>query len=291
MNETVALDLLQAFVAVAETSSFSTAAERLGTSKATVSRAIARLEEGVGAELVHRTTRQVALSTAGTALYERVAPHLTALRQSVCSLPELEEAPSGELRITAPVDVGATLLPEVVARFSLRFPAVRVDAYITNRVVDLVREGFDLAIRAAGPKLKDSSLTVRQLAKVEAQLFASPTYIARRGQPREAGDSSHDWVLFRKNVLDMPLRQARVVCDDFFFLRETLRAGAGIGPLPTFLAEPLVASGELVRVLPSYSTGGGNFVLLYPAARKVARKVTAFRDVLIEMLRLRPIAP
>src|SRR5262245_31868470 len=117
MNETVALDLLQAFVAVAETSSFSAAAERLGTSKATVSRAIAKLEEGVGAELVHRTTRQVALSTAGTALYERAAPHLAALQKSVCTLPELEEAPSGELKITAAIDIGATLLPEVVARF------------------------------------------------------------------------------------------------------------------------------------------------------------------------------
>jgi DNA-binding transcriptional LysR family regulator len=291
MSETVALDLLQAFVAVAETSSFSTAADRLGTSKATISRAIARLEDRVGAELVHRTTRQVALSTAGTALYERVAPHLTALRNSMCSLPELEEAPSGELRITAPIDVGATLLPEVVARFALRYPAVRVDAYITNRMVDLVGEGFDLAIRAAGPKLKDSSMTVRQLAAVEARLFASPTYVARRGQPREVGDAAHDWVLFRKNILEMPLRQARIVCDDFFFLRETLRAGAGIGPLPTFLAEPLVASGELVRALPSFHTGGGNFVMLYPAVRKVARKVTAFRDVLVETLRLRPITP
>ena len=291
MNETVALDLLQAFVAVAETSSFSAAAERLGTSKATVSRAIAKLEEGVGAELVHRTTRQVALSTAGTALYERAAPHLLALKQSVCSLPELEEAPSGELRITAPIDVGATLLPEVVVRFTLRYPAVRVDAFVTNRVVDLVGEGFDLAVRAAGVKMKDSSLTVRPLAAVEMQLFASPTYLARRGQPREVGDPVHDWVLFRKNVADMPLKQARVVCDDFFFLRETLRAGGGVGPLPTFLAEPLVASGELARVLPSFHKGGGNFVMLYPGARKVARKVTAFRDVLIETLRLRSWAP
>src|SRR6516162_9126880 len=135
MNETMSLELLTSFIAVAETSSFSAAAERLGTSKATVSRAIARLEEGVGAELVHRTTRRVALSTAGIALYERAAPHLAQLRSAVCSLPELEEAPSGELRITAPIDIGATLLPEVVARFTLRYPAVRVDARLTNRVV------------------------------------------------------------------------------------------------------------------------------------------------------------
>ena len=288
MNETVALDLLQAFVAVAETSSFSAAAERLGTSKATVSRAIAKLEEGVGAELVHRTTRQVALSTAGTALYERAAPHLAALKKSVCTLPELEEAPSGELKITAPIDVGATLLPEVVARFALRYPAVRVDAWITNRVVDLVGEGFDLAIRAGGVKQKDSSLVVRSLSAVDVLFFASPTYLARRGQPREAGDAAHDWIQFRK-PLGTPLKTARVVCDDFFFLRETLRAGAGIGPLPTFLAEPLVKSGELVSVLPSFHQTGGSFVLAYPSARKMPRKVTAFRDVVLETLRLRPL--
>src|SRR5262249_8893935 len=162
-------------------SSFSGAAEKLGVSKATVSRAIASLEKRVRAELVHRTTRQVALSTAGIALYERAAPHLASLKQAVCSLPEIEQGPSGELRITAPVDLGAALLPETIARFTLRHPSVRVDARITNRVVDLIGEGFDLAIRAAGPKLKDSSLVARPLSAVEAHLYASPTYLARRG--------------------------------------------------------------------------------------------------------------
>ena len=291
MNETMSLELLTSFIAVAETSSFSAAAERLGTSKATVSRAIARLEEGVGAELVHRTTRRVALSTAGIALYERAAPHLAQLRSAVCSLPELEEAPSGELRITAPIDIGATLLPEVVARFTLRYPAVRVDARLTNRVVDVVGEGFDLAIRAAKPKLKDSSLAARPLAGVEAQLFASPSYLARRGQPRALGDEAHDWVQFRPAIPGYSVRKARLVCDDFVFLREALRAGVGIGPLPTFLAETAVAAGEISRVLPAVRIPGGTFYLVYPSARKVARKVTAFRDVLLETLRLRPIGP
>jgi DNA-binding transcriptional LysR family regulator len=287
MNETMSLELLTSFIAVAETSSFSAAAARLRTSKATVSRAIARLEEGLGAELVHRTTRQ----TAGMALYERAAPHLAELRKSLCSLPELEEAPAGELRITAPIDLGATILPEVVARFTLRYPAVRVDAWITNRFVDLVGEGFDLALRAGEIKRKDSSLVARAVTTVEAQLFASPSYLARRGHPREVGDEAHEWVQFRSAIPGYSVRKPRLLCDDFLFLREALRAGVGIGPLPTFLASSAVAAGELSRVLPAVHLSGGRFSLVYPSARKVARKVSAFRDVLLETVRLHPLAP
>src|SRR5882672_9474023 len=117
-------DLLAAFVAVAEETSFSKAARRLGITKGTVSRSIARLEDLLGAELVHRNTHKVALSTAGTALYERTAPHLAALDRAVGTMPERSERPSGELRITAPHDFAAILLPELVAQFLVRYPEV-----------------------------------------------------------------------------------------------------------------------------------------------------------------------
>jgi DNA-binding transcriptional LysR family regulator len=152
------LDLLRFFVTVAETASFSVAARKLGVTKSSVSRGVAALEAALGAQLLHRTTRTVALSTAGSELYQRTAPALAAIRAALGSLPERDEHPSGILRITAPNDLGATLLSEVTVRFLARYPQVKVDVRLTNRKVDLVAEGFDLAVRAATGKLADSSL-------------------------------------------------------------------------------------------------------------------------------------
>jgi len=289
METTISLDVLQQFVALAETGSFSGAAAKLGLTKGTISRGIARLEETLGSELVHRTTRKVALSTAGQALLERTAPHLHALHASVCSLPELEEAPSGELKITAPTDFGIEVLPELVAGFALRYPAIHVDAWVTNRIVDLVGEGFDVGIRAVAKyPLRDSSMVARPLEPVAMHYFAAPSYLARRGNPKTIADVGHDWVVMRfarKSLALPPGVKPRVVSDDFFFLREVLRAGVGVGMLPAYLGEPAVKRGELVRVLPAFrERATGRLVILYPSGRRVPRKVTAFRDYLLQML-------
>ena len=289
MAETIRFDLLDLFVAVAETASFSGAAKKLGVTKGTVSRGIAKLEEALGSELVHRTTRQVSLSTAGQALYERAAPHLEALRQSVCSLPELEEQPSGEVRVTAPTDFGIEILAEIAAGFALRYPSVRLDCHITNRVVDLVGEGFDVAIRAVSKyPLKSSSMAAKPLAQIEMQFYASPSYIARRGNPRALSDEDHDWVVLKQVRQTMALPRGvrpRIEGDDFFFIREVLRHGGGVGMLPTFMGDPHVVRGDLVRVLPNFrQRGSGRLVVLYPSARRVPRKVSAFRDYLIETI-------
>ncbi len=288
MDATIDLDLLSTFVAVAEANSFSAVAQRLQVSKGTVSRKIAKLEELVGAPLLHRTTRRVALSTAGVALFERAAPHVAALRLAVGTLPERQAAPSGDLRVTAPTDLGNVLLPELVTRFTTRFPAVRVELHLTQRQVDLVGEGFDLAIRAAGPRLRDSSLTMRRLSSAEFLAYASPVYVARRGSPRELADPDHDWVGFRpaQKLLGFSASfRPHVTCDDFLFAREAVRLGAGIGVMPTFVAEALASAGELVRVLPSYRVRTPGFVLLHPPHAKVPSKVVAFRDMLVEMLK------
>ena len=292
MSETaIELDLLTMFVRVAEESSFSAAAQALGVTKGTVSRGIARLESLLHTELLNRTTHEVALSTAGVALYERTAPHLLALREAVCRLPERQTLPSGTLRITAPHDLGAIWLPEVVARFMLRYPAVRVDVRLCNRNVDLVAEGFDLAIRAA-EALKDSSLSVKKLSRIELLAYAAPAYLLRRGEPRSFGDAQHDWVAFgagRIAALPKGVHPA-LTSDDFLFTREVLRQGAGIGCLPAFVAEPAVRAGELVQVLQKQKlAASAGFVILYPSSGQVPKKVTAFRDFLIESLKTRPL--
>ena len=318
MGGTIDLELVAQFIAVAEAGSLSAAAARLGLAKSSLSRNLHHLEAAVGAELLHRSTRRLALSTAGAALYERAAPLVGALADAVRSLPEREEAPSGELRVTAPVDLGVLLLADVIARFTARHPAVRVDLHLTARKVDLIGEGFDLAIRATAGRMRDSSLAMRRLSPVEAQLYAAPTYLARRGPVREPGDTAHDWVEFRPWHARRELRlydvqrtstssdptvafprslrersgpHPRLRCDDFFFVREALKAGAGVGWLPSFLAEPYLATGELQRVLPGERLSLGGFVLLYPSVKRLPRKVTAFRDFLLEAVRARPLAP
>jgi len=289
------LNLLGLFVTVAETGSFSEAARRLGLPKSSVSRGVVKLEAAVGAQLLHRTTRHVSLSTAGAALYERVSPLLASLTKAVGTLPEREEAPSGELRLTAPHDMGATFLPEVIARFTARYPSVRVDCRLTNRNVDLVAEGFDLALRASGTKLADSSLMLRRLGTLDVQLFASPTYLARRGTPRAPEDlAQHDFVAFRGlpylRELGLSEKSARVLADDMLFLREAVKAGAGIAILPTFLAQADVTAGQLVRVLPRHTQRSTSLVMLYPRTQHVPRKVSAFRDFLLEFLKGRPLS-
>jgi DNA-binding transcriptional LysR family regulator len=154
------LDLLSVFEAVARTSSFSLAARELRLPKSTVSRAVARLEADLGVQLLFRTTRKVSPSAAGSALHERIAPLLRQLASAVGSLPEREEEPSGELRVTAPVDLGVFFLADVVSRYTARFPRVSVHLHLTGRVVDLVGEGFDVALRVAA-SLRDSTLVAR----------------------------------------------------------------------------------------------------------------------------------
>src|SRR5690348_4382475 len=191
------LNLLTVFEAVARTSSFSAAAKELGLPKSSVSRAVARLEADLKVQLLFRTTRHVAPSAAGTALYDRVAPLLRSVKSALGEMPEREEQPSGELRVTAPVDLGVLFLAEVVVRYAARYPAVTVDLHLTGRVVDLVAEGFDVALRVAS-SLQDSTLVVRRAAPIVVQLFASPLYLARRGTPRSEGDlAGHDWIAFR----------------------------------------------------------------------------------------------
>lgn len=293
------LDLLSTFEAVARTSSFSTAARELGRPKSSVSRGVARLEAELGVPLLYRTTRQVSLSAAGTALYDRITPLLASLRSALSEMPEREELPSGLLRVTAPVDLGALFLVEVVSRYTARYPAVSVDLHLTGRVVDLVGEGFDVALRVA-PSLRDSTLVARKAAPITVRVYASPVYLARRGTPRsEAELAGHDWVVFHSGPQKLKVSapfgmpgsgvgsSGRIGCDDLLFVRDALRAGAGLGLLPTFVAEPDVAAGALVPVLPRLEKQAGWLHVVSPAAKHQPRKVTAFRDLVLELLRAR----
>lgn len=289
------LNLLTTFAAVAETRSFSLAAKKLGLPNSSVSRSIARLEEITAAQLFHRTTRRVALSQAGTELYDRVLPSLQRLASAVRELPDSGQEPVGELRITGPADPSAFFLSETCVRFTTRYPNAKVDLTLTNRRVDLVAEGFDMGIRVGPGPLQDSSLIARKLAPIHVQLYASPAYLARHGAPRVPRDlDRHEWVVFRPGPKRLVLGggievtpRGRIQSDDMGFTHAVLCAGGGIGFLPQWLAEKDVAAGTLVPVLPRHGQSSGHIYLLYPGGGRVPSKVTAFRDLMIEVLKAR----
>jgi len=288
------LNHLSLFVAVAESSSFSDAAAKLEVRRSTVSRGIAALERSLGIQLFNRTTRHVALTTAGKALYAKVAPQLASLQDVLGTLPEREEQPSGTLRVTAPNDLAAILLPGVLAGFSLRYPNVSLDVRLTNRVVELVREGFDVAIRVAAGRLRDSSLVAKRIANSEMHIYAAPDYLARAGTPRTCEDAAeHAWVVFPAARLPAPMPKPklppRIIGDDIRFVQEMVKAGVGLGALPTFLTRDDVAAGKLVRVLPRVSARSGTIWLVHPPTKHVPRKVTAFRDYLHEQFAVHPL--
>lgn len=296
--ETIDLNLLRTFVTLKDSLSFSLAADRLGVPRSTVSRSITALERSLGLRLFHRTTRSVSISSDGEAFYDRVAPSLAALQAAIRDMPERDEAPSGLLRVTTTVDLGAALLAEVTARYVTRYPQVRVEALLSNAVSDLVRQGIDVALRISGP-LKDSTLRAQKVGEIAIQVYASRTYLARRGLPKTPEDlAAHDWVTYR-GMSPLLLRsggslrklaiEPRISGDDMMFVREALKAGAGIGPLPSFLADPEVAAGTLERVLPRWRMQTGSVYLVRPEGRQVAPKVAAFRDLLRERLRQRPL--
>jgi len=282
------------FVRVFERGGFAKAARDLGVPTSTVSRAITRLEESLGARLFARSTRSLRPTADGLSFHTDVAPAVAQLQHAARGVDGGDRAPRGRLRVTAPNDVGSTFLAEVIVEFAERCPNVEVEALLTNRQVNLIEEGVDIALRAAA-KMPDSSLITRKIGPLESHLYASLEYVNARGVPATLEDlDRHDKVLFRANegrstwTLEGPDGEvSRVVTghvtgDDHNFVRAAALAGGGIALIPAIMAAPDVAHGRLVRVLPQHKWRGASIFLLHPSARVIPAKVTAFRDFVVE---------
>lgn len=197
---TIDLNDLSVFVSVVDAGSFSKAADRLRVRKSSVSRAITRLEEALGGRILHRTTRRLALSTQGRALYDKVRNDVLSLKRSLGELPELEVEPSGRIKVTCALNC-EPFLAEIVARFVSRYESIEVELRLSNDYVDLVAEGIDLALRFSTTRLKGASLTARKICPSTMHLYASPAYAARRGLPRSPRDlEGHDMVLYSRKT-------------------------------------------------------------------------------------------
>ena len=283
------------FSRVVESGSFTAAAAALGVPKSTVSRKVSALEERLGARLIERTTRRLRLTEAGTLLYERARRIALALDEAEAAVGELQDRPKGTLRLTAPIDMGNAWLGPVLADFVRLYPEVRLDIELSNHVVDLLAEGFDVAIRAG--KLVDSSLVARKLGTSRMALFASPDYVASHPAPTTPQQLvDHDVLLFRSprfeatwtltrkgEQVDVQLH-SRLSANDFTMLRGLLRAGVGIGMLPDVTGALGVRSGALVRVLPGWCLGEGQVSAVYPSARHLSATLRAFLDHLRDRL-------
>ena len=289
MTAGVDLNDLATFVRVADTGSFSRVARDLAVPTSTVSRAIARLEERLGVLLLQRTTRKVTLTREGTFLREQSASALHSLAGAAQAVVDLQNQPQGVLRITAPQDLGHRFLGEVVAGFVDRHPGIRVDLQLTGRLVDLVGEGFDLALRAG--RLKDSSMVARKLCDLQAYLIASPAYAQRHGLPAtvaeleghahilfRAADGETTWRLHHRRGATTITARGRISADDFGLCHAAALAGAGIALCPRLLCADDLRAGRLVRVLPEHELRGSSLYLVYPSSRHLPIKVRAFRD-------------
>jgi len=288
------LNRIAVFARVIEAGSFTAAARGLGVRKSSVSRSVAALEAELGIRLLQRTTRKLSLTDAGRTYYERARDALSGLEEAQQAAAALGAAPRGLVRLTAPVDLAAGLAP-VVASFSRAYPAVRIEVSLTARLVDLVKEGFDLAVRA-GP-LQDSSLLARKLADTELGLFAAPAYLARAGRPRRLADlPQHECILHRapggtaRWRLSGPRGEEEVVVhgrvetDEFAFVRGAVESGLGIafGPATVFAAS--VKSGTIERLLPSFALRSAPVHVVWPSRSFEPAAVTLLREAIGDAL-------
>lgn len=289
---------IELFVAVAETASFTRAAARLGMPVSTLSRRLTELEASLGLSLLVRSTRRVALTEAGAQYFARCAAIVEAAREAREQVQGLAATPSGLLRISLEADVGAIFVAPVIAAFAAAYPAVRLDLDLSPRRVDLLAEGFDLAIRIG--TLPDSGLTVRQLAALKVGLFASPTYLAAHGTPATPDDLPRHarlhllhqaddgaWDLTDPNGRRTHVAAASMIAtNNMSMIRSLARLGLGIAVMDEVMAEEDVAAGALRRVLPGWHLPPVPVSALTPA-RLLPAKTRAFLEVLTSRMRNR----
>ena len=286
------LDLidLRAFARIADLGSISGAGRALKMPKSSVSRSLVRLEEAVGAALVERSTRHLRLTDAGLLLQRHARRILDDVGEAENAIGGLVGVPLGDLRISAPFTFATGPLAGVLPGFLAAYPQVRVLLSIDNRIVDVMTEDYDIAIRI-GP-LPDSSLIARRLARLALWPCASPDYLARSAPIRSPADLSNHLLMAHGHpretwrfsdaeggVVEVRLTASAVIPEPDV-VRSLLVSGSGIGMLPDFHAREMIGAGKLVRLLPGHDAGGVDVHALYPSHRSLSAKVRVFIDTL-----------
>lgn len=293
------LTSLRAFVKVVQTGSFTRAADTLSTQKAYLSRVVTQLEKELGARLLERTTRSLSLTEIGREFFERAVGILAAVEDAERAVQKAQDEPRGVLKLTCGVEFGMIAVSGWISDYLARHPQVRVDADFTGRLVDIVHEGFDLAIRV-GP-LTDSTLTARKLGELHYGLYAAPGYLARRAAPARPEDlvvhetlafsgGSHQatWVLSRDNQTERVNLKPRLKANNVFAVRDAAVAGHGIAQLPALVADAAVQADLLRGLLMDWSLPNAPVHAVFASARYLTPKVRAFIDLAAEAMRTKP---
>ncbi len=284
------------FAAVADSGSFTAAAGALGMSKASVSKAVTRLETSLGIALLHRSSRVVTVSTAGAGLLGEAQAMVAAATAATEAARGDRVDLAGPIRLAAPMSFGIKVLGEPLAAFLEMHPAVEIEVMLSDARHDLVAEGIDLGLRIAS--MEDSSLLARTIAPVAASVIASPGYLDRHGTPRHPLDlSGHRLIGYGHRERTLPLRfqrggeEATVIPTGPLFTNNgdimipLLIAGGGIAMLPDFIAADALASGRLVRILTDWTPPQAYLHLLSPPSRLRPARVRALADHLVDVLK------
>lgn len=292
------LDLgdLQVFSKIVETESLTKAGQSLGLPKSTISRRISRLEEHLGVQLLHRSTRSVTVTEDGAMFFEYCMRSLGVLRDGERALQNRQNVPQGVVRIAIPYVLGQSLIGPLLANFLEQYPDVRLVSVLSDDAVGLLRAGFDVAL-AVGP-FADSELVAVKLGTTECGIFGAPGYFERKGTPQNhielprfdllasgTVDRRHRWGLHKGNEQVSVEFSPRLICNDLILLRQAVLSELGIASLPAFLCKRDLAEGRLIDVLPGWQAADMTFFALFADPKGVPVRVRSLIDYLTEHLR------
>jgi DNA-binding transcriptional LysR family regulator len=290
---------INTFVHIVDAGTISRAANQLGIAKSAVSRRLVDLEKRLGVQLLNRTTRQSSLTDAGREYYQRAIQILADVNELNEVTSDSKSELTGGLSVAAPLSFGLQHLTPIINKFAIAHPGIDMRLDFADRQVDLIEEGFDVAIRIA--HLKDSSLIARKLTPISLALCASPEYLERNGIPKNPEDlKSHDILQYASapdntwrfidpdgNHISLKL-PSRITANNGDYLCGAAVAGLGLSGIPTFMAWKEIEKGNLVRLMTDYSFPNLNAYAVYPQTRHLSKRVRVFIDTLVDAFKAEP---
>lgn len=287
------------FAQVVEHGGFAAASRSIGVPKSKLSRRVAELEGKLGVRLIQRSTRRFSVTEVGRIYHSHCLAMVAEAEAAQEAIDRTQAEPQGTIRISCPVIILQGFLSPIVSRFLVDHPRVRMHVEATNRRVDVIEEGFDLALRVRQPPLENSGLILKVLNHHTSLMVASPEFLRRAGQPRTADDlegldsvamtgpgADHHWTLTaRDGTVRRIAHRPRLVTDDMVALRQAAVDGVGIAQLPEMMVQGEIARGSLVGVLEGWTMPGGLFHVVFPSRRGLVPAVRLFIDAIESSVR------
>lgn len=289
------LNEIAVFVKIVETGSFTNAATALEMPKSTVSTKLSSLEARLGVTLIRRTTRKLFITDIGKEYYDQCLAAIEQISMAENQLSQTQNVPHGTLKITAPVDLGAAILPIVIQKFNKTYPQIKLELILTDKTVDLISEGIDLAIRTGN--LKDSSLIAKKIGSIYFAPFASSKYLKSNPVPKTPKDlkqhqtihfsplGQNEWELLGPKSTEVIKLDNNILINDLNLIKALTSQAMGIAMLPTFLCQHEVKENKLIRLLPQWKSRTRAVHFVYPAQKFLTPNVSAFIELAFEVMK------